>query len=416
MSGTVHVIGAGLSGLAAAVALVGGPRAVVVHEGARQAGGRCRSYHDATLDMVIDNGNHLLLSGNGSARAYCRRIGTEDRLAGPEDAAFPFVDLDGGARWTVRPNRGLLPWWIFARERRVPGTAPSDYLALARLLLAGKNDTIGSRMACSGALYRKLWQPFLLAALNTDPPESSAALAAAVIRETLALGGAACRPLIAADGLASVFVDPALDYLARHGARVLLDHPLRSLREDNGAVAALVFGDDTIALGPDDRVVLAVPPTAAVALLPGLSAPTRHHAIVNAHFKMTPPAGLPPILGVIGGTVERIFTFPNRVSITISGADRLLDTPRETLVETLWAEVQAAAAIAAPLPPWQIIREKRATFAATPEEDAKRPGAKTRLANCVLAGDWTATGLPATIEGSIRSGNTAAALIGGAPK
>jgi squalene-associated FAD-dependent desaturase len=412
-TGTVHVIGAGLSGLAAAVALVGGPRAVVVHEGARQAGGRCRSYHDATLDMVIDNGNHLLLSGNGSAWAYCRRIGTEDRLVGPEQAAFPFVDLDGGARWTVRPNRGLVPWWIFARDRRVPGTAPGDYLALARLLRAGKRDTIAARMACSGVLYRKLWQPFLLAALNTDPPESSAALAAAVIRETLALGGGACRPLIAADGLASVFVDPALDFLVKHGARVVLDHPLRALRAENGVVAALEFGDGAVALGRDDRVVLAVPPSAATAFLPGLSTPTSHRAIVNAHFKMTPPASLPPILGVIGGTVEWIFTFPNRVSITISGADRLLDTPRETLVKTLWADVQAASAIAAPLPPWQIIREKRATFAATPEEDAKRPGAKTRLANCVLAGDWTATGLPATIEGSIRSGNTAAALVGG---
>jgi hypothetical protein len=115
-------------------------------------------------------------------------------------------------------------------------------------------------------------------------------------------------------------------------------------------------------------------------------------------------------LGVIGGTVEWIFAFPDRVSITISGADRLLDIPREILIETLWRDVQAAAGIKAPLPPWQIIREKRATFAATPEEDAKRPGPETRLANCFLAGDWTATGLPATIEGSIRSGNRAATL------
>ena len=407
---TVHIVGAGLSGLAAAVALSKGPRAIVLHEGARQAGGRCRSYFDATLGMEIDNGNHLLLSGNSSARAFCRSIGTEDQLAGPAEAVFPFFDLDTGARWSVRPNAGPLPWWVFCANRRVPGTKAIDYLALARLLTTDTTATIGSRLACSGTLYRKLWQPFLLAALNTDPPESSAALAGAVIRETLAKGGRACRPLIAAKGLGSAFVDPAIRFLEGKGADVRLGHPLRALAGDKGAVTALEFDDETIPLGPDDRVILAVPPPAAAALLPGLSVPVKFRSIVNAHFKMSPPAALPPILGVIGGTVEWIFAFPDRVSITISGADRLLEIPRETLIETLWSDVKAAAGIEAPLPPWQIIRERRATFAATPEEDAKRPGPETRFANCFLAGDWTATGLPATIEGSIRSGNRAAAL------
>lgn len=410
---TVHIIGAGLAGLAAAVALSDKPWSIVVHEGSRQAGGRCRSYHDASLDMMIDNGNHLLLSGNAAARAYCRRLGSEDQLVGPDAASFPFVDLETGAHWAVRPNAGRIPWWIFRADRRVPGTKASDYLALARLMRAGKNDTIASRMACSGPLYRALWQPLLLAALNTDPPESSAALAAAIIKETLAKGGAACRPLIAADGLGAVFVDPALRYLAAKGVSLRFDHPLRRLTQEDGQARALEFGDETITLGPDDGVILAVPAPTAAALIPGLSAPTAFRSIVNAHFKMTPPSHLPAILGVIGGTVEWIFAFPDRVSITISGADRLLDVPRETLVATLWSDIQRATGITEPLPPWQIIREKRATFAATPEEDAKRPGTRTAMKNLVLAGDWTATGLPATIEGSIRSGNKAAAALAG---
>jgi squalene-associated FAD-dependent desaturase len=293
----------------------------------------------------------------------------------------------------------------------VPGTTASDYLGLARLMRAGKSDTIASRMTCSGPLYRALWQPLLLAALNTDPPESSAVLAAAIIKETLAQGGAACRPLIAADGLGAAFVDPALRYLEARGAMIRFEHPLRRLTQDNGVVQALEFADETIELGPGDRVILAVPAPTAASLVPGLSAPSAFRSIVNAHFKMVPPAKLPPLLGVIGGTVEWIFAFPDRLSITISGADRLLDVPRETLVATLWDDIQRATGITDPLPPWQIIREKRATFAATPEEDAKRPGTRTRLSNLVLAGDWTDTGLPATIEGSIRSGNKAAAAL-----
>ncbi|MCX8255139.1 MAG: hydroxysqualene dehydroxylase HpnE [Beijerinckiaceae bacterium] len=408
---TVHVIGAGLSGLAAAVALTKRGEKVVVHEGARQAGGRCRSYFDATLGMTIDNGNHLLLSGNLEARAFCRTIGSEAQLVGPNTADFPFVDLADGARWKLRPNAGRLPWWIFAPSRRVPGTRARDYLALGALLRAKGAATIGETMPCEGALYRRLWQPLLLAALNTDPPESSAVLAGAIIRETLAKGGAACRPLVAAQGLAAAFVDPALTWLSANGAEVRLDHPLRGLALGESSVTALDFGDEQIPLGPADRVILAVPPPAAAGFLPGLEVPKSFRSIVNAHFKRKPPPGMPPILGIVGGVVEWIFAFDDRISITISGADRLLDVPREELVETLWSDVCRALGVEEPLPAWQIIREKRATFAATPAEAARRPGARTRYANLLLAGDWTATGLPATIEGSIRSGNRAATLV-----
>ena len=104
--------------------------------------------------------------------------------------------------------------------------------------------------------------------------------------------------------------------------------------------------------------------------------------------------------------------FPGRLSVTVSAGDRLIDTPREELAKTIWNEVAAVAGLPAdPMPPWQIVRERRATFAATPEQDAKRPGAATSWRNLVLAGDWTNTGLPATIEGAIRSGNRAAAVV-----
>ena len=115
-----HIIGAGLAGLAAAVRLTQGGKRVVVHEAAGQAGGRCRSYHDPALDMMIDNGNHLLLSGNHAALAYVKAIGASDRLVGPATAEFPFIDLATNERWTLRPNEGRLGWWIFDKSRRVP--------------------------------------------------------------------------------------------------------------------------------------------------------------------------------------------------------------------------------------------------------------------------------------------------------
>ncbi len=412
MVGSVHIVGAGLAGLAAATRLSAAGIAVTVHEAANQAGGRCRSYHDPALDMTIDNGNHLLLSGNTSALAYLAEIGAQDRLVGPPQAAFPFIDLANNERWMLRPNDGLLPWWIFAANRRVPGTRPSDYLALARLLWSNPRQTVCEAMDCNGDLFHRLIRPVLLAALNTEPQESAAVLAAAVIRETLAAGGRACRPLIARDGLGSAFIDPALDFLRSRKANVQFGHRLRALSFDGERVTALQFADDTVTLQPGDAAVLAVPPVVAADLVPGLQTPTEFRAIVNAHFRIAPEKEVAPLTGVVNGMVEWLFAFPDRLSVTISAADRLLETPRETLAEQIWREVRTIAGIDAELPRWQIVRERRATFAALPSENAKRPGPQTAYRNLVLAGDWTATALPATIESAVRSGHRAAQLVG----
>jgi hydroxysqualene dehydroxylase len=398
--------------LSAAIKLSGRGEKVVVHEATAFAGGRCRSYHDSFVGMTIDNGNHLLLSGNRAALAYLREIGGSDRLAGPEHAEFPFIDLKSNERWTLRFDDGRIPFWIFDPKRRVPGTRALDYLALARLLFAAPDQSVGKVIGCDGVLYKRLVEPLLLAALNIDPPSGSAKLASAIIRETLAAGGLACRPLIAREGLGETLIAPALATLEQRGAPVRFEHQLRAMQFGAGRIEALEFSGETIALGKDDAVVLAVPPYIASALVRGLDAPTEFRAIVNAHFRIDPPPGQPRIIGLINATTEWLFAFPGRLSVTVSAGDRLIDAPREELAKTIWGEVATVAGLPAdPLPPWQIVRERRATFAATPEQDGKRPGAATSWRNLVLAGDWTNTGLPATIEGAIRSGNRAADII-----
>jgi squalene-associated FAD-dependent desaturase len=411
MPNTVHIIGAGISGLAAAVRLANANFAVHLHEATQQAGGRCRSYFDAATNLTIDNGNHLLLSGNRHALAYARSIGTEAGLIGPKRAQFPFVDLSTGQRWQLDLGESRLPLWVFDEARRVPDTGLLDYFALMPLIWAAPGKLVGDAIPCKGSLYRRLVQPLLLAALNVDPPEGSAGLAGAVVRETLLAGGQACRPLIAREGLSAVLVEPAIKLLQDSGAEIRFGHELREFGISAGRIDELKFGDDTVAIGPDEAVVLAVPPRPAASLLPGLKTPTKFRAIVNAHFRFDPPAEMPPILGVVGGLIEWLFAFPRRLSVTISNADRLVEMPREQLAQAIWRDICKAGGVAGELPPWQIVRERRATFEATPEQNALRPGGSTAQKNLFLAGDWTDTGLPATIEGSVRSGNRAADLV-----
>jgi squalene-associated FAD-dependent desaturase len=408
VQGNVHVIGAGISGLSAAVRLANAGYSVHVHEATQQAGGRCRSYFDAATNLTIDNGNHLLLSGNRHARAYARSIGTEAGLVGPSSAQFPFVDLITGKRWQLDLGDGRLPLWVFDKSRRVPDTSLSDYLALSPLIWASQSKLVGDTIPCRGTLYDRLVQPLLLAALNVDPPEGSAGLAGAIVRETLLAGGRACRPLIAREGLSAVLVEPAIKLLRDKGASVQFGHELRGLGMVGANVSELKFGDGAIVLGPSDAVVMAVPPRAAASLLPGVTTPAKFRAIVNAHFRFDPPEGQPAILGVVGGLVEWLFAFPQRLSVTISNGDRLVELPREELAQAIWDDICKAAGVQGELPPWQIVRERRATFEATPEQNALRPGTVTSYKNLFLAGDWTDTGLPATIEGSVRSGDRAA--------
>jgi len=399
-----------MAGLAAAVRLSAAGKAVAIHEASLQAGGRCRSYYDHATDMLIDNGTHVVLSGNHAARAFAEVIGSASALNAPSEAEFPFVDLATGARWALRFNDGRLPWWVLDSTRRVPDTKIVDYLPLAKLAVCTADKPIGAIMPCEGPIYDRLLAPLLIAVLNIEPREGSGKLASAVIRETLALGGKACRPMLSPGGIGNVFVEPALNYLRDNGASLALQDELVTLHMSGDRITALEFADRTNSLSPDDTVILAVPPQAAAKLVPDLPVPTEFRGIVNAHFCVDPIGDMPPMLGVIGGTSQWVFSAAGRVSVTVSDAEALFDVPREDLARTIWREVATISGLPEALPPWQVVRERRATFAATPEQNSLRPHAETAWRNLFLAGDWTATGLPATLEGAIRSGNRAADL------
>lgn len=418
----VHVVGAGLAGLAAAVRLARDGRRVRLYEATDHAGGRCRSFFEPRLDRTIDNGNHLVLTGNRSVRAYLREIDAEDRLVAAATATLPFVDLASKERWRIAMNAGPVPWWVLAPSRRAPGTRMSDYAAGLGLGFAGPKTTVAEAIKARGPIWERFWTPMTLAVLNAPPERAAASLLWAVFRETFAKGAAHSRPMFAPEGLGDALVSPALQMLAALGVEIRFGAVLKTVGAEGGRASALRFADEDVALAPGDQAVLAVPPSRLRAVirdaLPQIDPPEDRSAIVNAHFVPEDPRlfeGAPPIVGVLSSKTHWVFVRDGVASVTISAADALglAETPSDALIEALWAETCAAlgAPADAKLAAGRILREKRATFDQSPEGVARRPAQTTALPNLALAGDATDTGLPATIEGAIRSGHRAAAIV-----
>ncbi len=423
--GHIHIIGAGMAGLSAAVELAaqtaGQGHSITLYEAAGHAGGRCRSFHDRELDRRIDNGNHLMLSANHGVLRYLAQIGAPDGLQSAQRARFDFCDLASQTHWALDLGHGRLPWGLLSPKGRIPGVAIRDYLSALRLRNADPEQSVAAVLGDSGAIYERLWAPLSVAVLNTEPETAQAALLWPVLKEAFASGATSCRPMFAPDGLSAALVDPALDYLRARGVSTHFHKRLRTLDMDDAGPTRLDFGDDSVPFSRHDRVILALPPWALNTVLSDIETPQEYRPIINAHFVL-PDSGHSPtmaqdkitMIGLINGTAHWLFLRDDVASLTISAAGPLLDIPAHDLAQRLWREVvvalglQGAGQAMPPLGPYRIIIEKRATIAQIPQETARRAAMQTRWRNLLLAGDWTDTGLPATIEGAVRSGARAA--------
>ena len=322
----IHIVGAGVAGLSAAVRLASSGRQIFLYESAGHAGGRCRSYFDNHLGCRIDNGNHLLLSGNPSVHEYLRTIGASRELIGPKRAIFPFIDLSVSKRWTVEIGKSSFPLWLLKKDRRIPDTGISDYLSALRLLFADEDQNLGDIVDTHAPLYHRFFEPFAVGVLNTPAEVSSARLLATVLKETFARGADACMPRMAKVGLSETFVDPALTYLKERGVVYRDNTRLREIVVEAQRTTQLRFSNSEIEMSRDDIVVLATPAPVTATLVPDLTVPVDTYPIVNAHFRVPDKVQLASdagLIGIVGGTAQWLFFRGDIISATVSAADRI---------------------------------------------------------------------------------------------
>lgn len=359
---TVYVVGTGMAGLSAAYTLTKAGVPVAVYEAAARAGGRCHSFFDSKLEAPIDNGTHLMLGANTALLKMLADCPTKTPLKSVGNT-FTFFQKDG-------------------TSFKIDTGKPLSVLKHLKTLF-----------------------PLLCESVMNTPVEQADKMI--LVKTALKCCGRKNGEIyLAYPSLADSIVDPVVDFLKNKNVPFHFGKTLN--KAENGKLS---FSDGTgILLTDKDAVISAVSPNAAVRLVENVeSLPCQ--PIANIHFKTDVPLpnGL-PVIGLVGFTGHWVFSKNGVLSVTISAAEKLLkEFSPDALAAFVWRELQTVLKTDLPLPPYRVIIERRATLLQTKAVDGHRPAAGS--GTVVLAGDYTKTGLPCTIEGAVRSGIAAAKTV-----
>jgi squalene-associated FAD-dependent desaturase len=420
VTGRVAVVGAGYAGMAAAVELTASGIAVDVFEASRTLGGRARAVE--IEGMTVDNGAHIL------AGAYTETLRLMKLVDAPADGLLRLpLHLEFPGRFRLHAPRLPAPLHLAWALLSTQGLTWSDKFAAIAFMRHQQGN--GFRLASDttvsdlvegqpDTVRRFLWEPLCIAALNTAPAQASAQVFLNVLRDSLAAGRAASDLLLPATDFSSLFPEPAARFIQGHGGNVKRRTRIERIRRNESGYTL----DEN---GTYAQVILAVAPQHLPALVEELQelAPVvtqldayTWEPIVTCYLAYPESVRLPqPMLGVIDGTAQWLFDRGQThgqagiIAAVISASRRHREIDPQALADEIHAEI-ARLVPELPAPCWsRVITEKRATFACTPA--VPRPLTLTALPGLFLAGDYVAGDYPATIEGAVRSGVSAARKV-----
>lgn len=417
----VIIVGGGWSGLAAAVELSQQPCELKIFEAGAVLGGRARSVNWQGIE--VDNGQHLMLGAYRQMLALMQQLGIDADTVFSRQA----IDLsifDPQHKLLKISSRGVLPAALNQLFHLWRSSGFNSVLAVRRLQTQLNNSSVLQDLSVDALLQRtnqpqrlirQLWEPLTLAMLNTPIAEASAAVFANVLKATLFAGGNATELLIPRLPLGEIFPIPAAAFLKRRGAEIALNNRAQALLIDNSRVIGIVdqYGQQHLA----DAVILALPPSAQAKLLPSSFSPTTEYPICTVYLQYAASQRAPKTMTGFSGTVsqwlfDRSFQQPGLMAVVISGPGAHMQLTKTELISVVSQE------LADLLPDWPqtaddalVIREKRATFACTPETQKMRPNAATNIENLWLAGDFVQHPFPSTLETAISNGQRCAQQI-----
>ena len=402
-----YIIGAGISGLSSACYAKNNNQNVKLFESSTNAGGRCRSYYDKSLNIEIDNGNHLVLSANENFLDICKLINSSNTIEsfGPN---FNFYDLKKKKNWSLQISNKYFPFWILNKKNRVPDTDLKDYLSLLKIFNVNINHSVSDLFLNSGNLYKSFWEPLTLGILNTECENASAFLLTNVIKKSFLKGRDFCQIIQPKKNWNETLITPMLEYLKKNSVFIKYKSILKSLEINNNIITKLNFNNNEILINKEDKVILCLPPNSLNKIMPQIDLPKEFNTILNIHFKLDKniiDLLKFPILGMLNSVTHWVFLKKNYISITISSANKYNDLDSEKIAKLVWNEISQGLGISEiNIPNFKVLREKKATYQQSPQNYKLIQEINSLPLNLRLAGDWTEKYLPSTIESSILSG------------
>ena len=402
-----YIIGAGISGLSSACYAKNNNQNVKLFESSTNAGGRCRSYYDKSLNIEIDNGNHLVLSANENFLDICKLINSSNTIEsfGPN---FNFYDLKKKKNWSLQISNKYFPFWILNKKNRVPDTDLKDYLSLLKIFNVNINHSVSDLFLNSGNLYKSFWEPLTLGILNTECENASAFLLTNVIKKSFLKGRDFCQIIQPKKNWNETLITPMLEYLKKNSVFIKYKSILKSLEINNNIITKLNFNNNEILINKEDKIILCLPPNSLNKIMPQIDLPKEFNTILNIHFKLDKniiDRLKFPILGMLNSVTHWVFLKKNYISITISSANKYNDFDSEKIAKLVWNEISQGLGISEiNIPNFKVLREKKATYQQSPQNYKLIQKINSLPLNLRLAGDWTEKYLPSTIESSILSG------------
>ncbi|HWC76459.1 MAG TPA: hydroxysqualene dehydroxylase HpnE [Blastocatellia bacterium] len=434
MSKRVVIIGGGFSGLAAGVALSERGHHVHLFERRNHLGGRAYSFTDPKSGDQVDNGQHLFMRCYSNTVAFLDKIGCLDKLQFQDKTQIEFLDREGRDRFEC-PSLPA-PLHVLAGLLRMKGLTLQDKARLLRLGSALRNGSGGDltvtrwleSLGQSENIRRRFWTPLVVATLNESPDTASARMLKVVLREAFDGGRWASNIGISRVGLSELYTEGARTFIEAHGGRISTGSQIARLHIKDGLSRAVDLKDGDEIEG--DFFISAVTPEAFLQILPGdlrdrefsQLAQLESSPIVSINLWFDRPVTDRAFIGLLGTRIQWLFNKDailrrggnsNQIALIISAARGFVNWTRETLVEMAITELNQLLpeTRSARLVHSVIVKERDATISHSVESDKLRPAAGTSISNLILAGDWTNTGLPATIESAVLSGNLAANLV-----
>ena len=411
--GKLYIIGSGLAGLSASLWALKKKIDVQIFESTSVAGGRCRSFYDKKMQIQIDNGNHIVLSANNNFYEFCEIVGSASSIK-KIPPIFNFFNLKDKHHWKLDLYKNKPHFLIFNKEKRIPNSKLSDYLSLINFLFVKKNTKVEDITNKHSAIFKNFWEPFTLGIMNTSPKQASANVLSNVLKRTLFKGKDFCFVYQPQINWNETLIEPAMKFLKKRKKKIYFNHLLKKIEIKDNKIDKLFFDNLTINLKTSDKVILATPLNVFGKFFPNILIPCEYNTILNIHYKLSDSIlkrFKSEIIGMIESKSQWIFVKKGHISITISDANRLENMPNTMIAELVWKEVCEYLNEGLDLPIYRVIKEKKATYNQSPENNNLIQNINTLPQNLLIAGDWTQNKLPCTIEGSILSGKKAIELL-----